>query len=75
MNPNPRQSELMAEVRARGSVSVEALADRFGIAAKRAHLYKNDKGHGFISSQREGSDQRANQKNQLRLGLALSMPL
>ncbi|WP_319242661.1 hypothetical protein [uncultured Propionivibrio sp.] len=34
----------------------KALADRFGIAAKRAHLYKNDKGHGFISSQREGSD-------------------
>ena len=29
---------------------------RFGIEAKRAHLYKGDKGHGFISSQREGSD-------------------
>ena len=34
----------------------EAMLNRFGITAKRAHLYKNDKGHGFISSQREGSD-------------------
>lgn len=34
----------------------EALQSRFGVAAKRAHLYKGDKGHGFISSQREGSD-------------------
>ena len=31
MTPNPRQSELLDEVRARGSVSVEALADRFGV--------------------------------------------
>ncbi len=34
----------------------EALSQRFGCTAKRAHLYKGDKGHGFISSQREGSD-------------------
>ena len=34
----------------------EALQQRFGVRAKRAHLYKGDKGHGFISSQREGSD-------------------
>ncbi len=34
----------------------EALAGRFGVKARRAHLYKGDKGHGFISSQREGSD-------------------
>ena len=34
----------------------QALASRFGYRLKRAHGYKNDKGHGFISSQREGSD-------------------
>ncbi len=34
----------------------QALSSRFGYATKRAHLYKGDKGHGFISSQREGSD-------------------
>lgn len=34
----------------------DALSSRFGVTAKRAHLYKGDKGHGFISSQREGSD-------------------
>ena len=34
----------------------KALFSRFGVKAKRAHLYKGDKGHGFISSQREGSD-------------------
>jgi hypothetical protein len=34
----------------------KALAGHFGVKAKRAHLYKGDKGHGFISSQREGSD-------------------
>ena len=33
-----------------------ALSGRFGVKAKRAHLFKGDKGHGFISSQREGSD-------------------
>ena len=32
------------------------LAERFGITAKRAHPVKADKGHGFIASQREGSD-------------------
>ena len=32
------------------------LRDRFGTSAKRAHPVKADKGHGFISSQREGSD-------------------
>lgn len=31
MTPNPRQSELLAEVRLRGTVSVEALAERFGV--------------------------------------------
>ena len=31
MTPNPRQAELLDEVRARGSVTVEALADRFGV--------------------------------------------
>ncbi len=31
MTPNPRQSLLLDEVRAHGSVSVEALADRFGV--------------------------------------------
>ena len=34
----------------------QALSSRFGVKAKRAHLFKGDKGHGFISSQREGSD-------------------
>ncbi len=34
----------------------QALSSRFGYATKRAHLFKGDKGHGFISSQREGSD-------------------
>ena len=31
MTPNPRQSDLLDEVRARGAVSVEALAERFGV--------------------------------------------
>ena len=31
MNPNPRQSLLLDEVRARGSVTVEALSDQFGV--------------------------------------------
>ncbi|HPG79364.1 MAG TPA: DeoR/GlpR family DNA-binding transcription regulator [Piscinibacter sp.] len=31
MTPNPRQSGLLDEVRVRGSVSVEALADKFGV--------------------------------------------
>ena len=31
MTPNPRQALLLDEVRARGSVSVEALAERFGV--------------------------------------------
>jgi L-fucose isomerase-like protein len=34
----------------------DVLHTRFGIAVKRAHPIKPDKGHGFISSQREGSD-------------------
>lgn len=34
----------------------QALANRFGTTLKRAHGYKNNKRHGFISSQREGSD-------------------
>lgn len=31
MTPNPRQSQLLDEVRTRGSVSVEALAEQFGV--------------------------------------------
>ncbi len=31
MTPNPRQVQLLDEVRARGSVSVEALAEHFGV--------------------------------------------
>jgi len=34
----------------------KALATHFGRRARRAHPVKEDKGHGFISSQREGSD-------------------
>ncbi len=34
----------------------KALAARFGLRIRRAHPFKEDKGHGFISSQREGSD-------------------
>ncbi len=33
-----------------------ALKQHFNVTAKRAHPVKTDKGHGFISSQREGSD-------------------
>ena len=32
------------------------LSKHFGVTLKRAHPVKADKGHGFISSQREGSD-------------------
>ena len=31
MNPNPRQNDLLQEVRAHGSVSVESLAEKFGV--------------------------------------------
>ncbi len=31
MTPNPRQADLLDEVRARGSITVEALAERFGV--------------------------------------------
>ena len=31
MTPNPRQAELLDEVRSKGSVSVEALAERFEV--------------------------------------------
>jgi DeoR family glycerol-3-phosphate regulon repressor len=31
MTPNPRQSKLLEEVRARGSVTVESLSDQFGV--------------------------------------------
>lgn len=31
MTPNPRQAELLEEVRARGSATVESLAERFGV--------------------------------------------
>ena len=34
----------------------QALATRFGLKARRAHPVKAEAGHGFISSQREGSD-------------------
>ena len=33
-----------------------ALKDKFGYSIRRAHPVKNDKGHGFIGNQREGSD-------------------
>jgi len=33
-----------------------ALAKHCGVAVRRAHPVKTDRGHGFISSQREGSD-------------------
>jgi len=33
-----------------------ALKERFGVAVKRAHPVKADKGHGFIAGQREGAD-------------------
>ena len=38
----------------------QALSSRFGVTLKRAHGFKNEKHHGFISSQREGSDLFAN---------------
>lgn len=34
----------------------KALAEHFGKRARRAHPIKADRGHGFIASQREGSD-------------------
>jgi hypothetical protein len=34
----------------------DVLGEKFGILLRRAHPVKADKGHGFISSQREGSD-------------------
>lgn len=34
----------------------QVLRERFGYRMKRAHPVKADKGHGFISTQREGSD-------------------
>ena len=34
----------------------EVLITRFGYRAKRAHPIKTERGHGFISNQREGSD-------------------
>lgn len=34
----------------------KALADKFGYTVKRAHQFNETRGHGFISSQREGSD-------------------
>jgi len=34
----------------------DVLVEKFGISLRRAHPVKADKGHGFISSQREGSD-------------------
>lgn len=34
----------------------DALITRFGYRARRAHPVKADRGHGFISTQREGSD-------------------
>ena len=33
-----------------------ALKEKFGYAIRRAHPVKDDKGHGFIGNQREGSD-------------------
>jgi len=34
----------------------KVLAEKFGIAARRAHTYKSKEGHGFIEGQREGAD-------------------
>ena len=34
----------------------QALSEHFGVAIRRAHPIKPERGHGFISSQREGSD-------------------
>jgi hypothetical protein len=34
----------------------DVLLEQFGITPRRAHPVKSDRGHGFISSQREGSD-------------------
>jgi len=34
----------------------QAMASRFGLRTRRAHPIHSDRGHGFISSQREGSD-------------------
>jgi hypothetical protein len=34
----------------------DVLGEEFGVTLRRAHPVKADKGHGFISSQREGSD-------------------
>jgi hypothetical protein len=34
----------------------DVLRERFGYSVRRAHPIKPDKGHGFISTQREGSD-------------------
>ena len=34
----------------------QALSEHFGVAVRRAHPISTDRGHGFISSQREGSD-------------------
>lgn len=34
----------------------QTLTERFGVTLRRAHPVKADRGHGFISSQREGSD-------------------
>ena len=42
MTPNPRQSELLDEVRARGAVTVEALAERFGIPVLGRHTALGD---------------------------------
>ncbi len=43
-----------AKVRSRNCS--EVLRERFGVTPRRAHPVKADRGHGFISSQREGSD-------------------
>lgn len=34
----------------------QVLQERFGLRSRRAHLFKTERGHGFISSQREGSE-------------------
>lgn len=50
MTQNPRQAELLEEVRARGSVSVEALAERFGVTLQTVRRdVKRLEGEGLLA--------------------------
>jgi DeoR family transcriptional regulator, glycerol-3-phosphate regulon repressor len=77
MIPNPRQSDLLEEVRRRGAVSVEALAERFGVTlqtvrrdvkllAEAALLARFHGGVRLPSSTTENIEYR--QRQQLNLG-------